>query len=895
MINKIVLGIKIAVGVAALCVVLFLGYLFVLPVFLPDRSEYGDSELAPKVNRPFVESEDAPEGFVLAYEDSVSGAKLFINKRTTEVALMDKDGNFLFSNPQDRDEDNFAQKMEKGRLASQLKIIYYTRKSELKQMDNFNNCLNNYDPNSSEEAPFTIEPIDKGVRITYSIGEKKYVREMLPQIVSKEKFEELILNKLEGADANDIKNRFKLIEKGQATDEDKNLYPYDAVRKNNEDVYVLRSNVRPSFVVEKIYKIIFGKTDYTVEEMEKDNEHFGVEGEIVAAELFVIPLEYTLDNGNLVATIPCKAVEVPPTFHLTQIHLLEFLGAGSIKEDGYIFVPDGSGAIINFNNKKTSPYTPAMAIKLYGRDRTKRLMEITDNPEQAVFPVFGIKRNDSAVFAIIEDGDAHAIINADVSERASSYNKAYASFEIKPFDEMVVSTDAEKFITNKYQNKPYQGYIKVRYSLLTGDEADYSGMANFYRDYLIDKGILKKEKIESIPFTVEYLAAAKDKKYFLGVPFVSLRSLTTTEQALEITKQLYDGGVDNINVKYSGWFAGGYENKLPNRASPLGKIGGKGGFKELAEELEKIGVKLYPDAAVVQVYEGLPFFNPYEMATRNGYNIISKQYKYDPVGRFADNTQRTSFVMNAKYLEKAVAGYVDRMQKLGVDNVWFRDLGSILNSDFHGKNNLDRQVAIEYTVKAIEAAKEKGMTVGFDTANIYAVKYADNIINLPLSSSSYALSDESVPFVEMVLSGCKNYSGPAANLSGKTDHEMLKAVETGGGLYFRWIYADNIVLKKMYYKYRADLYSLYYGDWIEDAIAFYNRMEEEFLSIRQGSIKKHEKLADNVYKTTWESGYVVVNYNDYDYVVDGVVIAKANDFAVYKTGVSEVNGEGVAQ
>lgn len=890
--SKIILGAKIAVGLAALCLVLFFGYIFVVPAFLPDKSEYGNSELAPAVNRPFVESEDAPEGFVLVYEDSTSGTKLFINNLTTEIAVKDKNGNFIFSNPQDREDDLLAQAQEKGRLSAQVRINYYTRKSEFKQMDNYNHSLANYDPTSADEKPYKIEAIDKGVRVTYSLGKKEYVREMIPQIISREKFESMILDKVTEEDAAELKNRYKLIEKGKATDFDKKDYPYDAVQSNDDDVYVLKHTVKASFVVEKVYKIIYEKTEYDMDELVKDNEHFGVSGEVVAAELFVIPIEYTLDDGNLVATIPCKAIEVPSSFHLTQIFVLENLGAGSTKDEGYMFVPDGSGSLINFNNKKTGPFTPAMAIKLYGRDRSKRLTEIVNDPEQAIFPVFGIKKNDTAVLGIIEQGDAHAIINADISERASSYNKCFPSFEIKPFDEMIVNNGGEQVKTNKYQSQPYQGYISIRYNLLTEDNANYSGMANYYRNYLIKKGVLKKENIDSIPFTVEYLASAKDKKYFLGVPRISLKALTTTDQALEITKQLANGGVDNLSVKYSGWLAGGYENKMPDRASPLGKIGGKSGFKELNTELEKMGVKLYPDAAVVQVYDGLPFFNQFDMATRNGYNIIAKQYKYDPVGRFADNTQPTNYILKPKYLEKIATGYADRMKKYEVDNVWFRDLGSFLNSDLHKKNNIDRQIAIDYAVKAIEAVKEQGMSIGLDSPNLYSIKYADNIINLPLSSSSFTLSDESVPFVEMVLSGCKKYSGPAANLSGKTEHEMLKAVETGGGLYFRWIYVDNIVLKKMYYKYRSDLYSLYYGDWIDDAIAFYNRMEEELAPVRKGSILKHEKLADNVYKTTWEAGSVIVNYNDYDYVVDGAVIAKANDFAVFKP---VKNSEGVAQ
>ena len=47
-----------------------------------------------------------------------------------------------------------------------------------------------------------------------------------------------------------------------------------------------------------------------------------------------------------------------------------------------------------------------------------------------------------------------------------------------------------------------------------------------------------------------------------------MESLTTTEQAIQILEELRDGGITNIQLKYSGWMNGGLRQDLP--ASPEG-------------------------------------------------------------------------------------------------------------------------------------------------------------------------------------------------------------------------------------------------------------------------------------------------------------------------------------
>ena len=45
-------------------------------------------------------------------------------------------------------------------------------------------------------------------------------------------------------------------------------------------------------------------------------------------------------------------------------------------------------------------------------------------------PVFGIKDNDKALFAVIEEGASFARVRADIAGRINDYNRIFAEFQL---------------------------------------------------------------------------------------------------------------------------------------------------------------------------------------------------------------------------------------------------------------------------------------------------------------------------------------------------------------------------------------------------------------------------------------------------------------------------------
>jgi len=71
-------------------------------------------------------------------------------------------------------------------------------------------------------------------------------------------------------------------------------------------------------------------------------------------EGFVIPIAFTITDEYLsVDLLVGKLKELKKEkYRLVSVMLLPFFGAASTNDSGYIVVPDGCGALINFNNNK---------------------------------------------------------------------------------------------------------------------------------------------------------------------------------------------------------------------------------------------------------------------------------------------------------------------------------------------------------------------------------------------------------------------------------------------------------------------------------------------------------------------------------------------------------------
>ena len=87
----------------------------------------------------------------------------------------------------------------------------------------------------------------------------------------------------------------------------------------------------------------------------------------------------------------------------------------------------------------------------------------------------------SAFLGRITGGDALAIVNADVSGKLNSYNYVYPEFCVREIELLnMFGVSGNQADVPVLENDIYDENLTVCYSFLSGDEADYSGMAKCY-------------------------------------------------------------------------------------------------------------------------------------------------------------------------------------------------------------------------------------------------------------------------------------------------------------------------------------------------------------------------------------------------------------------------------
>ncbi|WP_148300224.1 DUF5696 domain-containing protein [Paenibacillus sp. JCM 10914] len=610
---------------------------------------------------------------------------------------------------------------------------------------------------------------------------------------------------------------------------------------------------------------VFKEVGYTEEEMNIDRQTFA-DGEIASHALFVLPITYRLVGDQFVVQVSTEEVDTKG-YYLQNLSVLPYFGAAGTNEDGYMFVPDGSGSLIRLNNGKldAAPYNE----ELYGIDLTRENKFKPLNGDPARLPVFGMKKNDQAYLAIIEDGDGIGRVEADISGRANSYNSVYSSYAINISEPLTLSGNWTTQTVSKFQAESYHGNLTIRYGFLNGEQASYVGMASLYRSYLADKYKLAKlESKAQSPFFVELIGGVPKQKFFLGIPYTSYEPLTTFEQAQEILKELKGGGLGSIKLRYTGWFNGGIHHSIPTSISVDGELGGKKALNKLITYSNNNGVELYPDASFTNVLRETWGFSPRKQASRTITNSIASIYPYDLAGYFKQTWLDPAYVLSPLKLEGIVDDFYSDFKKLDLSALSLNDMGNTLNSDYNPKHMVTREGAKQIVQEQLAklGANTKLMVSG---GNSYAIPYADSVINAPVSSSGYNITDQSVPFYEIALHGYVDYAGTALNLGDDQDirSNMLKAMETGSNLNFKWFYAKSSSVKETEFDY---LYSAQYKNWINEATAAYNEVDAVLGKVRTQTIKDHEMLEKGVYRTTYEDGTtVVVNYNDYAINVEG--------------------------
>ncbi len=568
---------------------------------------------------------------------------------------------------------------------------------------------------------------------------------------------------------------------------------------------------------------------------------------------FFVPIEYSLEDGFLNASIDVENIREGEEYKITQIELLPGFCSGNWKEDGYIFVPDGSGALINYNNGSEAKYSEMV----YGEELAieKELNSVVK--ETVRLPVFGTASSKAALFAIITQGDGAAIINAASSNSTNGYNTVNVGFVMRSITPkaMLTKSYAKQYayrISNIDKNLKK---FTVRYYPLSDEKADYSGFAKTYRDYLInEKGLKKSDKKPT--FNINMIGAVDVKANFLGFAYYKPYALTTFDEAQIILEELISAGVKDLSVRYEGWQNDGLVNrKVATSAKPMRILGGKKDYKELLSYTSGAGISLYADVDFIS-YNGGSNKN----AAKTAFNEVAKQYSY-MYSVYAPRLDTKAIkLLSASKLVNTAEKYLKSYLKLENKVISLSSLTNTLYSDLGKKNFTARADMTGIAENILKDYAKAGIAVSGDSANAYAAPYLSKIFNTPADCSGFLMENEEIPFYQMVFHGYTPLTMPSQERAANPVDNYLTAVETGSELLWTGIFKDASILSDTTSdKYYSTTYTL----WCADAAQKYKEYMPLLSKVAGAEIISHKSVSKDVTETVFSGNIkVIVNHSE---------------------------------
>lgn len=590
----------------------------------------------------------------------------------------------------------------------------------------------------------------------------------------------------------------------------------------------------------------------------------------------LIPVYFTLEDNGLRATVKANEIKESGKCKLISVTLAPYLCSAANVDDksAYLLLPTGSGALM-YTDEEITRTARTYQGEVYGADAARQLLDNVENEQSVTMPIFGVRNTDgNGMLAIIDKGAESARIDASAGSVKYGYSNVCAAFYVRGFDEIeqiIGSWRAEALALAESCSQ--QAEYSVCYYPLNGEAATYNGMASFYREYLKADNSVTTASDEQKTYSVEIVGGALVKKFFLGVPYKTVASLTSFKEALNLIEELNEIGSPNIVL--SGYGESGAD---------IGKVAGGYGFsKKLGSEREHGEIEAYCKQ------NGINLFTDFELAyygkSGNGFTTMlgaaktanlksASVYPLKVNNRMPDESADKKLLLKRSLLNKAVDKLIKYTEK-GIGGLSLGSLGSVAYSDYQSEETYMKAGMAEQVRQLVDSVSNAGHRVCLRSANSYAAGIADAVTDVPLDNGGYTVFDETIPFYSMVFGGSTALYSTPINYASNRNKALLRAVEAGVSPSFKIIKNHNAEVSDSYAEY---FYAAEYAavkDYIRSTV---ERTADYYKAISGAAITEHTLICDGVTKTSCDNGVsVYVNFNDVDFEVNGLTVP-AEDF-----------------
>jgi hypothetical protein len=534
---------------------------------------------------------------------------------------------------------------------------------------------------------------------------------------------------------------------------------------------------------------------------------------------------------------------------IMNLYFFPFFEAAKKSDNGYVFIPDGSGSIMKIGKSNAKkPYIQRVYGPDYGTADNAALSSGygINAAKKIKIPVYGViaQEDKKGFMSIVQQGEEYAEILAYPGGVITPYTWISARY--------IVRETYKKFLDKKgtailvSTQEPYSLTVKARFILLSGKDANYSSMAVKYREYLEENNMFPKEVLSEKAVLRLDVLAAETRDRVIGKDYIQMTSLSELKQMAQMLK-----GLDYI-INLFGYSQDGYSRSFPVHLPVSSAFAKSKELKEFNYSNKNIFYMVdYTLANKEKTGFGTDVSQNIskQLITNWGYRILSP-------------------VVSAKLFKDEQK----KFEELNIQNLSFRTTGELLYSDY-GKRPLSRKEAKDVISSSFSGA--------FYNPNLYLWKSCSAIFDIDTDSSGYIFEQQAVPFLQILLSGRIPCFSKPLNFTSDLVYELLKLVEFG--VYPSFILTHESSLKLLETSSQW-ISSSEFSSWYETVRSSYEFVNAALKEVIGCRIISHKILGNGMSETRYSNNVViVVNYEVQAQEYEGVEVP-AGSYRVFKDG-----------
>jgi hypothetical protein len=535
---------------------------------------------------------------------------------------------------------------------------------------------------------------------------------------------------------------------------------------------------------------------------------------------------------------------------------------------GYVFVPDGSGAIIDFKDYESSlsGYTGLV----YGHDMAKyasdqQMVQSNVPLKTPLMPVFGIAYQDlnAAFVSYAKRGAPFMEIISRPNDSFDSYNLTNYTISFPRFlyngrYSQVFNQAGETFISAFEERNHFD--LTLNYEFLAEDTS-YIGMAKVYKNYLLDTEQLSLKApttLSNIPIRIDFVMSDV-KKALIGTEDVVVTTISDVE---DILLELADNGIYNINAGLYGYQSGGMTLGSKSKPDYSREIGTYDQFKQTISTLNDNGID-------VSFAQNVAEINDVSMKLTN---VANKHYNgrymslYDSMNH--EGVTNTLFYARPTKITDYVKSQAASIQKLGFNSITYDGYTNLLYSDISKKRDINDTIE---RYQNVQSFIEQDYMINNVTPNQYLWSYTDRFLQTPMFSSQYIVETETVPFLQLLLNGTMELYTTYVNFSFYEQKDILKMVDYNTYPAFMLTFDPAYKLQKTN---AQDFFSTEYQ--INEALihSVYGKVNQALKHVSNATWLNRVEVEPNVFRNTYSNGVsIIINYQSTMINYEGVSIA----------------------